>query len=84
MKNLRIEVQVLVKVYAGDDVPADGELSLNRFTDALERVSMARVVSVRELREAHDIAPEHLATILGNAAPVMGERLAHSLRVKGL
>jgi len=85
MKNIRIELKLTAIVYAGDDV-GEEKLPDTREPDAVECITLATVRPQRSSLSisAHDVAGGLLAQMLANTAPVIGSRLNHTLRKKGL
>lgn len=83
MKNLRVEIKIIAIVHVGEDVNHEGPAP-DRDPDAVTSVVLARVAHVGPMVSARDGAAGHLAGIMANSAPVLGERLRHQLREKGL
>ena len=86
MKNIRVEIKITAIVWAGEDVVTESGAPL-RDPDAVETVTLATVRGLPSLPFAvppHDAAGNLLAGLLANTAPVMGSRLNHELRKKGL
>lgn len=88
MKNIRIELKITAIVYTGEDVREDGEkLPDTREPDAVESFTIATVRPIPSGMihgNAHDVAGGLFAQMLANTAPVMGPRINHTLRKKGL
>lgn len=86
MKNVRIELKLTVIAYAGEDV-GEEHMADSREPDAVECITLA---TVRPLATnpiycaAHQAAGGLLAQMLANTAPIVGSRLNHTLRKKGL
>jgi hypothetical protein len=86
MKNIRVEIKITAIVWAGEDVIAESGAPI-RDPDAVETVSLATVRGLPSLpfvTAPHDAAGNLLAAMFANTAPVIGSRLNHELRKKGL
>lgn len=86
MKNIRVELKITAIVYAGEDV-GEERLPDAREPDAVECFTLATVRGLPSLpfaTPAHNAAGNILAAMFANTAPVMGSRLNHTLKQKGL
>jgi hypothetical protein len=82
VKNIRVEVRLVVTVYCGEDVTEGA--SPEREADVSESVRLVRVSHLGERVPAREAASETFVNLLANAIPVEAERLRHALREKGL
>jgi len=87
VKHIRVELKLTAIVHVGEDVPGDGSaIAGGRVPDAIEFVELASVHPISEQDRPHRsaIAEIILTNILENTSPIIGARLDHALRKKGL
>lgn len=84
MKHLRIELKLTALVYAGEDVAGTEGPAPDRDPDAVVATVLTRIADLGAGAVARDAAGAHLANLMTNAAPILGERVRHELREKGL
>lgn len=87
MKNTRIELTIVARVYSGEDIDAQsGHRAPGRASDASEEMQVARVVPTGfgSALTAADVANDHAPSIAAAIMPMLTERLRHQLRAKGL
>lgn len=82
MKQIRVELQLVAIVHVGDDI-AEGAAP-SRAPDATTSVTLARVATVGMFLPTGEAVGNHLSSLMVNSAPVIGERLRHALRERGL
>ncbi len=81
MKHIRVELKLTAIVHVGEDVPGDGSpIAGGRVPDAAEFIELATVYTAIPQNNAGEI----LTHILEGCSPVIGSRLNHALRKKGL
>lgn len=82
MKQIRVELQLTAIVHIGDDITEDAAPA--RTPDATTSVTLARVDHLGHFVAAREAVAGHLSSLMVNSAPVIGERLRHALRERGL
>lgn len=77
MNQLRVEIEIIATVYAGEDI---GEERPTRAPDATTATTLARVSHLRFREDLPEIAGAQFSAMMDGAVPVLESRIRHALQ----
>ena len=81
-KNVRTEIYITVATFVGEDIGGanvpNGDIE--RLPEATDSIELVRLAPLGPTITAGETSSGHILTLLGNAAPLLAERIAHKLK----